>query len=339
MQLYFNTIIYRLCLKTNSRKNLHIKKVIICLIATMIIQIENLNKSYQEHIALKNIHLNIKKGSIFGLLGPNGAGKTSLIRILTHITEADSGKILFNGEKLSQNHIYEMGYLPEERGLYKKMTVKDQLLYFAELKGLSNSVAKEKLKYWVDRFEIKSWLGKKVEELSKGMQQKIQFIATVVHEPKLIILDEPFSGFDPINAQILVNEILLLKEKGASIIFSTHRMDSVELLCDHIALINQSEKILDGAVIDIQNQFKKNHFEIKYNGELLQSNQQIEIVSHKIENGVNIDVIASNHFQSNNELIKELMHYPISLNAFIEKLPTMEEIFIQAVKQKNEQHA
>ena len=305
----------------------------------MIIQIENLHKSYQEHVALKNINLNIQKGSIFGLLGPNGAGKTSLIRILTHITEADSGQILFNGEKLSQNHIYEMGYLPEERGLYKKMTVKDQLLYFAELKGLSNSVAKEKLKYWVDKFEIKSWLGKKVEELSKGMQQKIQFIATVVHEPKLIILDEPFSGFDPINAQIIVNEILQLKEKGASIIFSTHRMDSVELLCDHIALINHSEKILDGAVLDIQNQFKKNHFEIKYHGEALQSNEQIEIVGHKIENGIHADIIASKHFQSNNALIKELMQYPISLNAFTEKLPTMEEIFIQAVKQKNQQHA
>ncbi|MDZ4666580.1 MAG: ATP-binding cassette domain-containing protein [bacterium] len=305
----------------------------------MIIQIENLYKSYQTHVALKDINLNIQKGSIFGLLGPNGAGKTSLIRILTHITEADSGQILFNGEKLSPNHIYQMGYLPEERGLYKKMTVKDQLLYFAELKGLSNSRAKEKLKYWVDKFDIKSWLDKKVEELSKGMQQKIQFIATVVHEPKLIILDEPFSGFDPINAQILVDEILILKEQGASIIFSTHRMDSVELLCDHIALINKSEKILDGAVNEIRQQFKKNHFEIKYEGTPLINDHNINIVSHKENELVQTDIITSKQFQSNNELIKQLMQYPISLNAFTEKLPTMEEIFIQAVNQKQQSHA
>jgi ABC-2 type transport system ATP-binding protein len=234
----------------------------------MILSISNLNKKYQNHVALNNINIDIPKGIIFGLLGPNGAGKTSLIRILTQITEADSGQILFNETPLEPKHIRAMGYLPEERGLYKKMQVADQLLYLAELKGLSKQEAKTRLKYWVDKFEIKSWLNKKVEELSKGMQQKIQFIGTVLHEPEIIILDEPFSGFDPINAQLLTDEILLLKEKGATIIFSTHRMDSVELLCDQIALINLAEKILDGNVPDLKERFKKNQFELSFTGQI-----------------------------------------------------------------------
>jgi len=302
----------------------------------MIIEIEHLNKRYQNHIALNDISLSIKKGSIFGLLGPNGAGKTSLIRILTHITEADSGKILFKGEPLHERHIYKMGYLPEERGLYKKMTVKDQLLYFAEIKGLSNKQAKEKLKYWVDKFEIKDWLGKKVEELSKGMQQKVQFIATVLHEPELIILDEPFSGFDPINAQILVDEILYLKEKGSTIIFSTHRMDSVELLCDHIALINKSEKILDGEVHAIQQQFKNNQFKLKYTGSELQSDNFISVLKPLQKDASNSCIIELKQALSNNQLIQHLLTQPISLISFSENLPSMEEIFIKSVQQKSQ---
>jgi ABC-2 type transport system ATP-binding protein len=301
----------------------------------MIIQIDQLNKSYQKHKALSNISLAVQPGSIFGLLGPNGAGKTSLIRILTQITEADSGTILFNGEPLNPKHIYQMGYLPEERGLYKKMSVKDQLLYFAELKGLSNKDAREKLKYWVDKFEIKSWLNKKVEELSKGMQQKIQFIATVVHQPKLIILDEPFSGFDPINAQLLVDEILLLKENGASIIFSTHRMDSVELLCDHIALIHQSEKVLDGPVKELKNSFKKNQFEVKYTGNPLGNQSYMEVVNTLEKEGVINQLLNLTPGITPNQFLQNLLQESIEIISFQEKLPSMEEIFISAVQQKN----
>ena len=301
----------------------------------MIIQIDQLNKSYQKHKALSNISLAVQPGSIFGLLGPNGAGKTSLIRILTQITEADSGTILFNGEPLNPKHIYQMGYLPEERGLYKKMSVKDQLLYFAELKGLSNKDAREKLKYWVDKFEIKSWLNKKVEELSKGMQQKIQFIATVVHQPKLIILDEPFSGFDPINAQLLVDEILLLKENGASIIFSTHRMDSVELLCDHIALIHQSEKVLDGPVKELKNSFKKNQFEVKYTGHQLGNQSYMEVVNTLEKEGVINQLLNLTPGITPNQFLQNLLQESIEIISFQEKLPSMEEIFISAVQQKN----
>jgi ABC-2 type transport system ATP-binding protein len=229
-----------------------------------------------------------------------------------------------------------MGYLPEERGLYKKMTVKDQLLYFAEIKGLSHKQAKEKLKYWVDKFEIKDWLGKKVEELSKGMQQKVQFIATVLHEPELIILDEPFSGFDPINAQILVDEILYLKEKGSTIIFSTHRMDSVELLCDHIALINKSEKILDGEVHAIQQQFKNNQFKLKYTGSELQSDNFISILKPSKKDASNSCIIELKQALSNNQLIQHLLAQTISLISFSENLPSMEEIFIKSVQQKSQ---
>jgi ABC-2 type transport system ATP-binding protein len=301
----------------------------------MIIQIDQINKRYQQHQALKEVSLSVKEGSIFGLLGPNGAGKTSLIRILTQITEADTGQILFEGEPLNPSHIYQMGYLPEERGLYKKMTVKDQLLYFAELKGLSNKQAKEKLKYWVDKFDIRSWLNKKVEELSKGMQQKIQFIATVIHEPKLLILDEPFSGFDPINAQLLVDEILLLKSKGTSIIFSTHRMDSVELLCDHIALINQSEIILDGNVRELQQAFKKNLFEVKYTGQTLLNTDWMQVIETKEKDGYTSQLIHIGLHLNPNQFLQQLLQEPIGIVSFQEKLPSMEDIFISAVQQKN----
>ena len=301
----------------------------------MILSISNLSKKYQNHVALNNINIDIPQGIIFGLLGPNGAGKTSLIRILTQITEADSGQILFNEKPLEPKHIRAMGYLPEERGLYKKMQVADQLLYLAELKGLSKQEAKTRLKYWVDKFEIKSWLNKKVEELSKGMQQKIQFIGTVLHEPEIIILDEPFSGFDPINAQLLTDEILLLKEKGATIIFSTHRMDSVELLCDQIALINLAEKILDGNVPELKERFKKNHFELSYTGQINLENLPLEMVSVAQKNDLNTALIKAKELMSNKQMIQLLLNTDINLISFAEKLPSMEEIFIEAVQQKN----
>ncbi len=300
-----------------------------------IIEAKGICKNYQTHVALNSVDISIETGSIYGLLGPNGAGKTSLIRIITQIMQADKGTIFFNNEPLQSRHIFDMGYLPEERGLYKKMLVGEQLLYFAELKGVSKKLAKHRLKYWVDRFELKDWYGKKVEELSKGMQQKVQFIATVLHEPKLIILDEPFSGFDPINAQILVDEILLLRENGASIIFSTHRMDSVELLCDHIALLNKSEKVLDGKVEEIKQKFKTNQFEIIYSGSMLDSDEIITVNENQIKNDKFKSIISIKNEIHSNRLIQYLMNRGIEILGFSEKLPTMEEIFIQAVQNKN----
>lgn len=304
----------------------------------MLIQINNVTKKYQNHTALSHINLDIPSGIIFGLLGPNGAGKTSLIRILTQITEADEGTILLDGVPLNRTHVQAMGYLPEERGLYKKMQVADQLLYLAELKGIPNKEARQRLKYWVDKFEIKTWLGKKVEELSKGMQQKIQFIGTVLHEPKLIILDEPFSGFDPINAQILTEEILALKENGATIIFSTHRMDSVELLCDKIALINLSEKVLDGAVPQLKEQYKKNQFEVQFEGQLNLNRDLFNLVTSEEKYGVQKISISTQNRISNREILNHLLQSNINLLSFKEELPSMEEIFIEAVKQKNNLH-
>lgn len=290
----------------------------------MFIEISNLNKTYVNHQALKNININIPRQSIFGLLGPNGAGKTSLIRILTQITQADSGTILFDGEKLKEKHIYEIGYLPEERGLYKKMQIGEQLLYFAELKGLSNTEAKKKVKYWVDKFEIKDWLNKKVEELSKGMQQKIQFIASVIHQPQLIILDEPFSGFDPQNAQLLVQEILKLRNEGSTIIFSTHRMDTVEKLCDDIAMINKSEVVLSGNKNDIKQQFSNDEYFLQFNGVLVNSNH-FEIITNT-ENEATIKILSNKK-----EVISDLNNQ-VELQSFSPKTATMEDIFIKMVQ-------
>jgi ABC-2 type transport system ATP-binding protein len=290
----------------------------------MLIEISNLNKSYVNHQALKNININIPKQSIFGLLGPNGAGKTSLIRILTQITQADSGTILFDGEKLKEKHIYEIGYLPEERGLYKKMQIGEQLLYFAELKGLSNAEARKKVKYWVDKFEIKDWLNKKVEELSKGMQQKIQFIASVIHQPKLIILDEPFSGFDPQNAQLLVHEILKLRDEGSTIIFSTHRMDTVEKLCDDIAMINKSEVVLSGNKNEIKQQFSNDEYSLQYNGKLVESNH-FEIINNT-ENEATIKIL------TNKKEVISSLNNQVELQSFSPKIATMEDIFIKMVQ-------
>ncbi|MBK7817255.1 MAG: ATP-binding cassette domain-containing protein [Sphingobacteriaceae bacterium] len=234
-----------------------------------ILNIKDVSKNYSSNKALNNVSIDIPRQSIFGLLGPNGAGKTSLIRIINQITGPDTGGIIFNGEKLSQKHIEKIGYLPEERGLYKKMAVGEQTLYLARLKGLSKEEAKKRLLYWFEKFEMQGWWKKKIEELSKGMQQKVQFIVTVLHEPELLILDEPFSGFDPINAQLIKNEILELRKKGSTVIFSTHNMGSVEELCDNIALINKAEKILDGSVKEIRKTFRTNTYRVSFKGNII----------------------------------------------------------------------
>ncbi len=289
----------------------------------MLIEVSNLNKSYANHQALKNVSINIPKQSIFGLLGPNGAGKTSLIRILTQITQADSGTIIFDGEKLQEKHIYQIGYLPEERGLYKKMLIGEQLLYFAELKGLSKADAKKRVKYWVNKFEIKDWLNKKVEELSKGMQQKVQFIASILHHPKLIILDEPFSGFDPQNAQLLVEEILKLRDEGSTIIFSTHRMDTVEKLCDDIAMINKSEVVLSGNKTAIKQSFSLDEYSIQFNGNL-EASSNYEIISQH-QNEAVIKIIGSKQ-----DTIHAL-NTQLELISFMPQIASMEDIFIKMV--------
>jgi ABC-2 type transport system ATP-binding protein len=296
-----------------------------------ILDIQSVTKTYATHMALDNVSIQVPKGSIFGLLGPNGAGKTSLIRIVTQITKPDSGSILFNGNPLASSHIQQIGYLPEERGLYKKMEVGEQLLYFAQLKGLSRNEAIEKLKIWVEKFEIKSWWKKKVEELSKGMQQKIQFIATVVHQPQLIILDEPFSGFDPINANLITSEILELKAKGSTIIFSTHRMESVEQLCDHIALIHQSKKVLDGSVAEIKNRYRSHVFEIEHSIHSLSLPIGFDLISSTTT--LHQSVISSIKISPNsstNELLALLLQQ-VTIIRFEEKLPSMSDIFIAAV--------
>lgn len=298
-----------------------------------ILEVHNVVKRYSQHTALNDVSINIPKGVIFGLLGPNGAGKTSLIRIINQITGPDEGYVLFDGQKLNQQHIKEIGYLPEERGLYKKMKVGEQLLYLAQLKGLSEKQALEKLKEWFIKFDIKTWWTKNVEDLSKGMQQKIQFVATVLHEPQLIILDEPFSGFDPINADLIKNEILELKEKGSTIIFSTHRMESVEELCDHIALINKSEKVLDGAKSEIKERFKTNTYNIKYSGELLKTSNDFEILNtEKIEDNFSSSTIKLHNETPVNQLIRQIIDQ-VELRSFGENIPTMNDIFKMVVNE------
>ena len=298
------------------------------------IKVVEVTKQYAGHLALNKVSINVPQGSIFGLLGPNGAGKTSLIRIINRITAPDSGELFFNGRPLSDQDVSKIGYLPEERGLYKKMKVGEQALYLAQLKGLSKAEAMEKLKYWFTKFDLGSWWNKKVEELSKGMQQKVQFIVTVIHDPKLLIFDEPFSGFDPINVNLLKEEILSLRQKGATIIFSTHNMASVEELCDHIALINKAEKILDGKVVDIKDSFKKNIFEIIYRNQnkslgdalpdsfvLISEEHSGEMAKAKIKIPVG---------ESPNQLLK-LAIADVEVHAFSEIMPSMNDIFISKV--------
>ena len=299
------------------------------------ILVENITKNFSSHKALDNVSIAVKEGSIFGLLGPNGAGKTTLIRIINQITVPDSGNVYFNGEKLSPNHISYIGYLPEERGLYKKMKVGEQALYLAQLKGMKKIDALKELKYWFEKFEIQSWWSKTVEELSKGMQQKVQFITTILHKPKLIILDEPFSGFDPINANLLKREILELKENGSTIIFSTHNMTSVEEICDNIALINKSKKILEGDIISIKNKYAHNIYDIEF-AEFFNKQALFQTSDYKIikvddnEDFGEVKIELLNKDMSNNDLLKNLM--PIgSLKSFQKHLPSMNDIFINLV--------
>lgn len=302
---------------------------------------ENVTKTYGDYTALSNISLQIPENCIYGLLGPNGAGKTSFIRIINQIISQDSGNILLNGEPLAPKHITSIGYLPEERGLYKSMKVGEQALYLAQLKGLSKSEAKTRLKYWFDRLNIGDWWDKKIQELSKGMAQKIQFIVTVLHEPKLLIFDEPFSGFDPINANLIKDEILQLKKNGTSIIFSTHRMESVEELCEYIALIHKSEKILDGKLSDIKKEYKNNIFnvgvQLEKNAEVfLQSlEQKFNILSSDIdslENQLNFKVQLPSSRTS--DILTELSKVA-NINRFEETIPSANDIFIQTVNNKD----
>lgn len=292
----------------------------------------NVTKRYTNHLALDNVSLTIPTGTIFGLLGPNGAGKTTLIRIINQIINADSGDISLFGERLSAKHIGTIGYLPEERGLYKKMKVGEQLIYLAQLKGLTHRDAVEKSKEWVRKFDVRDWWSKKVEDLSKGMAQKVQFISTVMHEPKLIILDEPFSGFDPVNAQIITKEILELKEKGSTIIFSTHRMETVEDLCDHIALINKSQKILEGSKKQVKDKYRSNTFIIEHRGELQLRDSAYQIKHKKVaDSDFTQSVITTPVHINPNQLIRELIEVT-EVHSFIEKIPSINEIFIQLVK-------
>ena len=304
-----------------------------------LIKIEDVTKRYASHTALDKVSLTIPEGSIYGLLGPNGAGKTTLIRIINHITAPDSGVVYFNGHQLTAEDVVNIGYLPEERGLYKKMKVGEQAVFFARLKGLSKQEATIRLHEWFDRFEISIWWNKKVEELSKGMAQKIQFIITVLHRPKLLIFDEPFSGFDPINANLLKREILKLREEGSTIIFSTHNMSSVEELCDHITLINKSHNILSGKVEDIRLQYGKNRYEIAFNGEAPSLMQQIEPMLLKcttmpFENNSTKLLL---NFKDDIKLkdIINIANNNSELISIVPTKPSMDEIFIQTVEEYN----
>ncbi|MEJ6981310.1 ABC transporter ATP-binding protein [Pedobacter sp. P351] len=296
------------------------------------LKIDNIVKQYAEHRALDHVSLEVEKGSIFGLLGPNGAGKTSLIRIINQITAPDEGTVFINGVRLNPSHINIIGYLPEERGLYKKMEIGEQMIYLAQLKGLSKKEAKERCNYWFEKMEMQDWWKKKVEDLSKGMQQKVQFVATVIHKPELIILDEPFSGFDPINADVIKNEILELNKQGATIIFSTHRMESVEQLCDSIALINKSKKILDGKLKDIKNSYRDNTFCVEYSGQLSNFNTPLFDIIHNR----NLEETSEVTLKLNDGIsVNDALYYLIPLiqiHQLKEVIPTINEIFIQQVK-------
>ncbi len=304
-----------------------------------ILSINQVTKTYAAHTALSNVSLEVPKGCVFGLLGPNGAGKTSLIRIINQITAPDSGEIKLNGRRLHPDDISQIGYLPEERGLYKKMEVGEQALYLAMLKGMSRADAMKKLKFWFEKFEIKPWWKKKIEELSKGMQQKVQFIVTVLHDPQLLILDEPFTGFDPINANLIKDELLALKAAGTSIMLSTHRMESVEELCTHIALINKSKKVLDGSVKEVRKKFKSNLFEIEYKGNAIGFANALwtgfELVDiQKEEDEVNKTVVKNLGNASANGLLKALIN-DVEIISFKERVPSMNDIFIQCVSDEN----
>lgn len=290
--------------------------------------ISQLSKSYGSHKALTNLDLHVPTGVIFGLLGPNGAGKTTLIRIINQIIQQDNGTVELAGKPLSPETIRAIGYLPEERGLYKKMTVWDQLIYFSRIKGLTSKEAKQRVSSWLEKMEIASWRNKKIEDLSKGMAQKVQFIATVIHKPSLLILDEPFSGFDPVNAELIKNEILELKKNGTTILLSTHRMESVELLCDQVAMLNQSKKILDGTIREIKARFRPELVRVTLSG-LTQALPNSWQVLAEEEGRVELQLPLQG--KGANALLTELMGYGEVLR-FQEQLPSMEELFIQQVK-------
>ncbi|WP_316803775.1 ABC transporter ATP-binding protein [Pedobacter nototheniae] len=294
--------------------------------------VKNIVKQYSNHRALDDVSLEVEEGKIFGLLGPNGAGKTSLIRIITQITAPDSGEVIFNGEKLNASHINRIGYLPEERGLYKKMEIGEQVLYLSKLKGLSTAEATKRIKFWFEKLEMGSWWNKKVEDLSKGMQQKVQFVVTVLHNPELIILDEPFSGFDPVNADLIKNEILELNKQGTTFIFSTHRMESVEELCDNIALIDKSKKVLDGAVEDIKASYRNNTYVIEYIGESnFESNWMFDILHTEVlKDSKSIKFKLKDGYTVNDVL--GTMLPKVKINHLAEVIPSMNDIFIESVK-------
>jgi len=301
-----------------------------------LLQAQNIEKRFINHLALDNVNITIPENSIYGLLGPNGAGKTTLIRIINRITAPDKGQILIKGKPLEPKHVDIIGYLPEERGLYKKMKVGEQALYLAQLKGLSKRDALKRLKYWFEKFEMQAWWDKKVEELSKGMAQKVQFITTIIHEPELLIFDEPFSGFDPINANLLKEEILELKKKGSTIIFSTHNMGSVEELCDHITLINKSKNILEGPIDEIKSKYKSHLYELSFNGDLnkLESslNQYYEIVDRMRVDGNQAVKIKLLRQTNDNELLS-LVIPAVEVLSFKEIIPSMNDVFIKVVNE------
>ena len=290
-------------------------------------------KSFGEKIALDNVSIDIPEGKIFGLLGPNGAGKTTLIRIINRITIPNSGSVLFNGKPITQDDVEKIGYLPEERGLYRKMKVGEQAMYFAQLKGMSAREAGNELKKWFVRFGIESWWNKKVEELSKGMAQKVQFITTVVHKPSLLILDEPFSGFDPVNAQVIREEILRLKDEGATIILSTHNMESVEELCDNIALINKSKVVISGGVDEIRRKYGNNNVEVIYTGPhaLVSVPDKFNVLSDVDDSGRHTAVLSLEDGADTNSAISEIMSAGLKISSFRELVPRMNDIFIKLV--------
>jgi ABC-2 type transport system ATP-binding protein len=302
-----------------------------------IVEVKKVHKQYGDYVALNGVSLQVPKGSIYGLLGPNGAGKTSLIRIINQITMPDSGEVILDGEPLQPKHVQQIGYLPEERGLYKTMKVGEQCLYLAQMKGLSKAEAKVQLEYWFDRLEIRGWWDKKIQELSKGMAQKIQFVVCVLHQPKLLIFDEPFSGFDPVNANLIKDEILELKKKGSTIIFSTHRMESVEELCDDIALIHKSNKLLEGPLQDIKRQFRTHNYEVgiltdQSEALLAELNQHFSVQPTQfksLNNELQLQIQLNN--ASSNELLHALTQRG-QVTHFVEKIPSVNDIFIQTVQ-------
>ena len=300
-----------------------------------IITAEHITKRFSAHTALDDVSIEIPRGSVYGLLGPNGAGKTTLIRVINRITLPDTGRILFNGEPISQQDIYRIGYLPEERGLYRKMKVGDQAIFLARLKGLSRHEALLRLKEWFERFGIEEWWNKRIEDLSKGMAQKIQFIVTVLHRPELLIFDEPFSGFDPINANLLKEEILRLRDEGATVIFSTHNMSSVEEICDHITLINSSKNILSGKVEDIRRAHGGNIFSAQYRGEGVHLQERLGTICEIIENENNTTGFSSLkvHIPRNEDIrsVISAINEEVELRQFTETIPSMNDIFIRAV--------